>query len=327
MDPPEEENAFLGRPPLHPSTRKSLEIQRSQANGSNSSSGHLSGAYGWRKILLLFILASFTVILLIISNTEDVAIEKGIEIGEVKNVVHQDLLEAKVPEPAVEGSDIKQTSTDKVVIDEKLLGDESVKFDEPSTEEKDNSKQLAKEDDSRSEKSTESSNAENKSAENSSSSSSGLMGFHDASPQNFITSTIHYKPKGVGYPVRPVGGLHPPYYVDLDGSSNDEETNAFTKVDGVTDPQTEGDYAISSPYADPRLKITQEEREKEQSVYIEKLQSIREEWGGWNFKDPNPDRPKVDWENVGKEKSGYDVLSGEIESEEFEKGAWQGDDE
>jgi hypothetical protein len=61
---------------------------------------------------------------------------------------------------------------------------------------------------------------------------------------------------------------------------------------------------------------------------MKKLSSIRNDWGVWNFVDAkSQDRPVVDWESVGKDKTGYDVYSGEIESGEFGEGVWQGDDE
>lgn len=147
-----------------------------------------------------------------------------------------------------------------------------------------------------------------------------LVGFHSPSPQSFIERVIHYKPKGVGYPLRPVGGLHPVYYLDvINGSSL--ETSA------------DGDYSLFSPYADARLKLSNEERQKEQSRYMQKLQTIRDEWGYWQFKDTFYQgvgtRPYVDWENMRgkKQNTQYDSYLGEIEREDFEPGVWQGDDQ
>ena len=255
IDPPEEFISFLGKPPLHPN-RKPLEVANENGVNSGSSGGYLRSdhllGYSWRKIILLFILACFALIVLGMSHTENEIIETGIESGESEAVHHEHM-------------DVVSVEEEKEISENRMLG------------------------------------------------------FHNPSPQNFITASIHYKPKGVGYPIRPVGGLHPIYYQDL----NEADRDKVDKSNGVV----EGDYSTSSPYADPRLEMAEDERQKEQAEYIEKLQKIRDEWGMWNFVDHNSSRPVVDWETVGKEKKGYDVLSGEIEREEFGEGVWQADDE
>ncbi|KAL9186839.1 hypothetical protein ACHAXT_010559 [Thalassiosira profunda] len=146
------------------------------------------------------------------------------------------------------------------------------------------------------------------------------MGFHDASPENIYGANRYYKPKGLGYATRPVGGLHPIYMADA----------------GAGGKPNEGDFAFDdeyelSPYADKRLKMTDEERTTEQEEWAKKLQHIREKYGYWDFEDDyreknKKDRPAVNWATVGEKKADYDPLLGEIDKDDFPKGAWQTDD-
>lgn len=261
--------------------------------------------------------------LLIIGNKEDVAIERSIEGGEIERVRHVGL--KPVPEDdvdiVVEKSDNKVAAVDEVDVSDKS-GDASTES-KANQSEKSEMKAGSQETVAKEPKTEQPAESSTKDKDSSSTvNSRGLLGFHNPSPQNFITSAIYFKPKGVGYPLRPTGGLHPIYAVDLPSAS--EINTTITNMPNL-DAQILGDYSTNSPYADPRLKMTDEERANEQKEYLEKLASIREEWGVWNFVDEKPDRPVMDWSNV-KKKDGYDFRSGEIESDEFDEGVWQGDD-
>jgi hypothetical protein len=237
-----------------------------------------------RKVVLLVILTVFTFLLLMMSQREERDLEDALMAGDVQTVWHDDQL--------MEGITITHATQDTT---------------------KDQTQSLSQSASTQSAELTTASFASTQSTEL-------LIGFHSPSPQSFIDRAIHYKPKGVGYALRPVGGLHPTYYLDLVNDSS-LETSA------------DGDYSLFSPYADARLQLSNDERQKEQSQYIQKLQYIREEWGYWNFKDTFykgvGTRPYVDWDNMRdkKQDTQYDAYLGEIDREDFEQGVWQGDDQ
>ncbi|KAL7493809.1 hypothetical protein ACHAWT_002711, partial [Skeletonema menzelii] len=147
---------------------------------------------------------------------------------------------------------------------------------------------------------------------------SKIIGFHEPSFENIYGANYYFKPKGVGYPLAPTGGVHPIYMID---NPTDEDGNAIT-------PPTDYDNYELSPYTDKRLKMTPEERQKEQSYWYGKLQLIRNEYGYWKFKDPYPfknkgkSRPVVDWASI---KTNGNPLHGEISKEDFPKDSWQTD--
>lgn len=160
----------------------------------------------------------------------------------------------------------------------------------------------------------------------SSGSSSLLTGFHDASFENIYGANYYLKPKGVGYPIRPTGGIHPIYMIDHQNDNNDEMTPP---------PEDWNNYEIS-PYTDKRLKMTPEQRQTEQTYWEAKLQSIRDTYGYWNFIDDYPSknngkqRPTVDWSTVFTSKKYtdtkfYNPLHGEISKDDFPKDVWQSD--
>jgi hypothetical protein len=161
-----------------------------------------------------------------------------------------------------------------------------------------------------------------------SSSNSLLTGFHDASFENIYGANYYLKPKGVGYPIRPIGGIHPIYMIDHQNDNDD-----------ITLPPDDDwqNYEIS-PYTDKRLKMTPEERQVEQTEWEAKLQSIRDTYGYWNFMDDYPSkhngnsRPTVDWSTVYNQKKYtdnptkfYNPLHGEISKDDFPKDVWQSD--
>ncbi|KAL7539814.1 hypothetical protein ACHAXR_009620 [Thalassiosira sp. AJA248-18] len=147
------------------------------------------------------------------------------------------------------------------------------------------------------------------------------IGFHEPSLENIYGANHYFKPKGVGYPVAPRGGLHPIYMLEV---GDGEKPN-------VHDVGFYDDYELS-PYADKRLKLTDTERQTEQEEWKQKLQDIRDKFGYWDFKDDyreknkGKDRPVVDWATVGDKKKDYNPLLGEIDKNDFPKGAWQTDD-
>lgn len=150
-----------------------------------------------------------------------------------------------------------------------------------------------------------------------------VIGFHDASLENIYGANHYHKPRGAGYPVAPRGGLHPVYMIDL--KEGEEVNDKGTRYDA-------DDYELS-PYADVRLKMTDEERETEKKEWREHLKEIRERYGYWNFvdeyksKNGGKSRPVVDWATVGAKKQNYNPLLGEIDKEDFPKGSWQADDD
>jgi len=154
----------------------------------------------------------------------------------------------------------------------------------------------------------------------------GIIGFHEPSFENMYGANYYFKPKGVGYPLAPTGGVHPIYMID-----NPKDNNG----DPITPPIDYNNYEIS-PYTDTRLKMTPEERIQEQTYWEEKLQQIRNEYGYWNFVDEYPlknngkARPVVDWSSIAAAKTkqnnnGNNPLHGEISKEDFPTDSWQTD--
>eukprot|EP00574_Skeletonema_japonicum_P004512 CAMPEP_0201718612 /NCGR_PEP_ID=MMETSP0593-20130828/4087_1 /ASSEMBLY_ACC=CAM_ASM_000672 /TAXON_ID=267983 /ORGANISM="Skeletonema japonicum, Strain CCMP2506" /LENGTH=996 /DNA_ID=CAMNT_0048208955 /DNA_START=5 /DNA_END=2995 /DNA_ORIENTATION=+ len=153
---------------------------------------------------------------------------------------------------------------------------------------------------------------------------SKIIGFHEPSFDNMYGPRYYFKPKGVGYPLAPTGGVHPIYMID---NPADEEGNE------ITPPADFDDYELS-PYTDTRLKMTAEERAKEQNYWHGKLALIRHEYGYWNFKDSywfknkGKSRPVVDWAAIAaktKTNGNGNPLHGEISKEDFPKDSWQTD--
>jgi len=144
------------------------------------------------------------------------------------------------------------------------------------------------------------------------SSGGGYMGFHDASPENIYGPNRYYKPKGAGYSYHPRGGNHPLYV--LEGEI----------ITGNNTEYFDDDYELS-PYADLRLKLSDAERVAEDKEWKAKLQSIRDEYGHWDFKDDykmnhdGKDRPVVDWAK-------FIEKDGEIDKSDFPQDSWQTDD-
>ena len=157
----------------------------------------------------------------------------------------------------------------------------------------------------------------------------------------------------MGYLVRPQGGLHPIYMAAIatsrmdgdeeDHGSNSTRSSSTSTTTTLTLDNTEyydDDYE-SSPYADLRLQMTDEERNREQMEWKIKLQEIRDKYGYWNFKDDEytgmhndgRGRPVVDWLNIDKterrkkKKGDYNPLLGEIDKDDFPTGSWQTDDQ
>ena len=177
---------------------------------------------------------------------------------------------------------------------------------------------------------------ENKTPSSTSASSSAgggdsqYIGFHEPSIENIYGANRYYKPNGVGYPISPQGGLHPIYMNEI----SDEETKEQLSAEKYFDDNYE-----LSPYADVRLKLSDEARKAEQADWEKKLQDIRDTYGYWNFHDDYPtknngkDRPVVDWATVGDEKKStknnndyYNPLFGEINKQDFPKDSWQTED-
>ena len=151
------------------------------------------------------------------------------------------------------------------------------------------------------------------------------IGFHEPSIPSYLHANYNLKPKGVGYPFAPKGGLHPIYISDYDKISGKDESNPINSLSGAEAS------IYNSPYADERLKMTQEERTTENQEYTQKLNDIRNTWGYWNFKDGyreknGKERPVVDFANVDGG-DGYNPLLGEIDKGSFPEGAWQTDKE
>ena len=166
------------------------------------------------------------------------------------------------------------------------------------------------------------------------------IGFHDPSYENIYGANHYYKPPGVGYFVRPIGGLHPVYMtmtntalVNNDDDDNDGNNSTATS-EWDNSEYYNADYE-SSPYADLRLQLTDEERAQEQTEWRIKLQEIRDRYGYWDFNDDynnnevdDGHRPVVDWLTIGNMKKGeYNPLLGEIDKEDFPIGSWQTDDQ
>ena len=294
MDPPEDFVSLTGRPPRHPTSSIDMEFGEAQPSSSvfspprTRSSDVTFGGSGryWRRHLLLFIAICLSIILWIATQSAEKEIEVALEEGVVEEAMHDDEI--------LEGWD--------------------------RDDETDNDAARGKEDAADRSDSNSGGGGSDESG-NSRGNRKLLAGFHTPTHYSFVTSAIYTKPKGVGYPLRPTGGVHPLYLADME----DIPDGASAYGDGGAS-FVGGDYAVSSPYADSRLRLTPEEREKEQSAYLDKLEAIRKEWGSWNFVDskyPNGGRPSVDWSKMEMSK----LMSGEIEKDEFEKGVWQGDDE
>eukprot|EP00956_Cyclotella_meneghiniana_P000141 scaffold217_cov64-Cyclotella_meneghiniana.AAC.2 len=309
-------------------------------------------------MLLLFVLVAFSAILLIITGEEDAAIERGIEDGEVELLLRgNDLDLDNVDSMGVAAAAAADDSGDEVQIEnaKESIAD-IVNAEVMTTEQKEDigNNESTESAVSKSASAAQSSSQSVVSSQSSVSSAASTsapssfnrkypLGFHDASPQNFITNAIHYKPPGIGYSLRPIGGLHPIYYHDVT-----DETLAIINgehLDYVVNATINGDYAIYSPYADPRLQLNDNDRSKEQEEYLILLQEIAlkmqnvsttylsarqksDSWGYWNSVDNKDDRPVMDWSNVKSSDDDDDVgLRGEIESEVFTDGVWQRDDE
>ena len=94
---------------------------------------------------------------------------------------------------------------------------------------------------------------------------------------------------------------------------------------------TADNYELS-PYANEQLKLSDTERSTENIEWKDKLQSIRDTYGFWNFVDDyviknKKPRPTVDWTTIGNNKDkSYNPLLGEIDKEDFLKDSWQTDD-
>ena len=166
------------------------------------------------------------------------------------------------------------------------------------------------------------------------------IGFHDPSYENIYGANHYYKPPGVGYFVRPIGGLHPVYMTmtntALDNNDDDDnDGNNSTATSEWDNPDYYNDDYESSSYADLRLQLTDEERAQDQTEWRIKLQEIRDRYGYWDFNDDYNNnevdgghRPVVDWLTIGNMKKGeYNPLLGEIDKEDFPIGSWQTDDQ
>ena len=77
-----------------------------------------------------------------------------------------------------------------------------------------------------------------------------IIGFHSPSAENIYGNNRYRKPKGVGYPTAPKGGLHPLYVIDL---ANDDDKRAKLQLSSY---YYAGDDYESSPYANVRLEMT-----------------------------------------------------------------------
>lgn len=83
-------------------------------------------------------------------------------------------------------------------------------------------------------------------------------------------------------------------------------------------------YSDISPYADPRLAMSDDERHKEMKDWNEKMDEIREKYGYWNFHDSYPEekgkhRPEIDFSKAGPLR--------DVSSAELPQDAWQSDQE
>ena len=176
----------------------------------------------------------------------------------------------------------------------------------------------------------------------SSGSSSSLIGFHDPSYENMYGSNYYFKPKGIGYPLVPTGGVHPIYMIDNHHPTDTTTTTTTTTNNtAILLPPNDFDNYELSPYTDVRLQMTSEERTSEQTYWENKLQSIRKDYGYWNFRDDYPakhdgkSRPVVDWSSIAThhaeqlkedgDSNNNPLLHGEISKEDFPKDAWQTD--
>ena len=72
-----------------------------------------------------------------------------------------------------------------------------------------------------------------------------------------------------------------------------------------------------SPYASHLYDKSKDELEAEQAQYVAKMDQVREEWGAWSFRDPNPDRPVANFDRVD-----YRDLS----NADMPNGCWQKDE-
>lgn len=89
-----------------------------------------------------------------------------------------------------------------------------------------------------------------------------------------------------------------------------------------------------SPYASILYDATKEELEERQKIYVEKMKKVREEWGAWNFRDPQDEgNSKTTITNgVGVESTRLAANFSEVEYkdlpvDEFPPNSWQADEE
>lgn len=138
---------------------------------------------------------------------------------------------------------------------------------------------------------------------------------------------------------QPRGGFHEgnPKERPLGGAGAHGAKAPLTGVDGWPDTDfTLGDYEYFdldlppdfdnysdvSPYADPRIAMTDDERHAEMKGWNEKMDAIREKYGYWKFHDPyledrGTDRPVVDFSKAGPLR--------DVSTADFPDDAWQSD--
>ena len=285
-----------------------ISTARSRLNNMRSGGG---GGFSFRHMLVIFILSGMLGILIIIVSNAETSIETA-AVTDVEVVHHESIVSDIAVEPTDIGGGKSIESGEQSIDNEStggdLAGDSNIAQSTP-------------------EESTKSNNSETATSEKTTSSpvqtdANTILGFHDASPESFTHANYYLKPKGVGYPLAPKGGLHPIYIHDAE---NADQMTSYGD-----------DFSENSPYADDRLKLTPEQRKEEQNQWETHLNEIREKYGSWNFKDTyreknGKERPVVDFETIGKEKEskkeGYNSLHGEIEKEDFPAGVWQTDNE
>jgi len=274
--------------------------------------------FSFRHMLIVFILAGMVGILVIITSNAEVSTETAM-VTEVE-LVHHDGGEVSVAADA----------SSAVTVDASATIPEKDATDATETIETSKSKATLQEGIS-AESAPETDDATPPSPETSkSTSNNSLMGFHDPSPESFTHANYYLKPKGAGYPLAPKGGLHPIYI--RDAASEEEMQKLVQEMNNDHDT-----YQETSPYADARLKMTDEERDTENKSWRDHLEGVRNAYGYWDFKDNYQEknggieRPVVDFEAIGKMKKekdeGYNILHGEIDKEDFPEGSWQTDDE
>ncbi len=309
--PPRHGNKIGGarRPPTANVTAKTSSPAPTSSTLSDLLNKNVRG-FSFRHMLIVFILAATVGILVIITSNAEVSAETAM-VTEVELVQHASNAGTTVDDSSsisekdpIQATENSETSNSKAVTQEESITAESTPTKEdaalPSPETNENTSIVS------------------------------LMGFHDPSPESFTHANYYLKPKGAGYPLAPKGGLHPIYIRD---AATDEEMQQLIR-DVNNDHDT---YQETSPYADARLKMTDEERDAENESWRDHLEKVRNAYGYWDFKDNykekngGKDRPVVDFETIGKIKKdkdeGYDILHGEIDKEDFPEGSWQTDDE